>query len=110
MTFVSFREPGVVPRYGLDAERAAQRIHSVDAAGRVRQGIDAMIAIGGRTVVLWPLVLLFWLARLVAGQRFYDAVASRRVIVIPGVCADHCTTGEDGRDFSGGSGAAGSRS
>lgn len=94
VTFVSFRDAGIVERFGLDAGRAAQRIHSIDAAGRVREGIDAMIALGGRTVVLWPLVLLFWLARLAAGQRFYDAFASRRVILIPGVCADHCATGE----------------
>jgi hypothetical protein len=49
-----------------------------------------MLAIAGRTLVLWPLIPALWLARLLAGQRLYDALASRRMILIPGPCADHC--------------------
>ncbi len=93
--FVSFREPGVIERHGLDAGRAARRIQIIDAAGTVREGIDAMMAIAGRTVVLWPLIPLFWAGRLVAGQRFYDAVAARRVILIPGACGEHCAVGTE---------------
>jgi len=110
VSFTSFREDGVVERYGVNAERAARRIHCIDATGRVREGIDAMIAIAGRTIVLWPLVPTFWIARAAAGQRLYDAFASRRVVVIPGACADHCLPPVTNRDVSGGSAADGSRS
>lgn len=90
ITFVSLREPGALARYGVDAARATRRIQVVDAAGRVSEGIDAMLAICGRVLALWPAVPLLWVARLVAGQRPYDALASRRLILIPGPCVDHC--------------------
>jgi predicted DCC family thiol-disulfide oxidoreductase YuxK len=108
--FASFRDEGVVGRYGIAPERAARRIHTVDAAGRVREGIDAMIAIAGRTIVLWPLVPVFWVARVAAGQRPYDVFASRRLVVIPGACAEHCLPRATNPGVSDGSEAAGSPS
>ncbi len=88
--FVSFREPGMVEHYGLDAERAARRIQSLGRGGTVREGIDTMIAIAVRSIVLWPLLPLLLATRLITGQRVYDAVASRRVILVPGACDTHC--------------------
>jgi predicted DCC family thiol-disulfide oxidoreductase YuxK len=88
--WISFRDPGVVARYGLDPDRAARRIQSLDSRGRRREGIDALLAVAVRTPALWPLAPVLGLARRVAGQRLYDALAARRVIVVPGACATHC--------------------
>lgn len=87
---ISFREPGVVERYGLNPRRAAKRIQTATASGEIREGIDSMIDIAARSLVLWPAVPLLMLCRLLAGQRGYDAVASRRLILIPGACEGHC--------------------
>lgn len=88
--FVSFRESGIVELYGLDAERAARRIQSLGRGGKIREGMDTMIAIAIRSVGLWPLVPVFLAGRLIAGQRVYDAVASRRLILVPGACDALC--------------------
>ncbi len=85
LRFVSFR--GLV---SVDQRRAERRILSVDGRGRMREGMDVMLQIATRSPLLWPLVIPVWLIRLVAGQRPYDAVASRRLILVPGPCADHC--------------------
>lgn len=94
LQFISFREPGVVERYGLDPEKAARRIQTMAASGTIREGIDSMIDIAARSVVLWPAVPLLMLCRLLAGQRAYDAIASRRLILIPGACEGHCIVEE----------------
>ncbi|MDR7556104.1 MAG: DCC1-like thiol-disulfide oxidoreductase family protein [Armatimonadota bacterium] len=88
--WISFRDPGVAERYGLDPDRAARRIQSLDGRGRRREGIDALLAVAVRIPLLWPLVPVLGVGRLVAGQRLYDALATRRLIVVPGACAAHC--------------------
>jgi len=90
--FVSFRDPGVLATYGLDADRAARRIQVVTASGAVKEGADALVAISGRLVVLWPLAPLLVAVRLAAGQRLYDVVARRRRVLGPGACAGRCPT------------------
>lgn len=88
--YISFRDPAVLDQTGLDTRRVERRIHSITGSGAVREGIDAMLQITARSVLLWPLVPLFWICRFVAGQRAYDALATRRVILVPGGCADEC--------------------
>jgi predicted DCC family thiol-disulfide oxidoreductase YuxK len=88
--YVSLREPGLVAQSGLDPRRLERRIHSVDARGRVREGIDAMIQLSARSPLLWPLGLGFWVCRALFGQRAYDLLASRRLIVLPGGCGEGC--------------------
>lgn len=88
--FVSFREPGVTELYRLDASRAARRMQSVRPEGRVQEGMDTLVAIAVRSILLWPVLPLLVVGRLVAGQRFYDALARRRLVVVPGACEDHC--------------------
>ncbi|MDR7481028.1 MAG: DCC1-like thiol-disulfide oxidoreductase family protein [Armatimonadota bacterium] len=88
--WVSFRAPGVLERYGLDPDRAARRIQSLDSVGRRREGIDALLAVTLRAPLLWPAVPVLAVGRFVAGQRLYDLLASRRLILVPGACGTHC--------------------
>lgn len=92
--YISFRDPGVVHYYGLDSERAARRIQALDRRGQVREGIDALIAVAARSPLMWPIVPILVLGRGVAGQRFYDAAAARRVILVPGSCQSDCAVSE----------------
>ncbi len=89
--FVSFREPVVMELYGLDPARAARRIHSVAFGGKILEGMDTLQAIAARAILVWPLLPLLLVSRLIAGQRLYDAVASRRFIRVPGACDTHCS-------------------
>ncbi|MGH2396275.1 MAG: DCC1-like thiol-disulfide oxidoreductase family protein [bacterium] len=88
--FISFRDRGVAEQYGLDVSRAERRIQSVDTSGKIREGMDVLLQIGLRATALWPVLPLLLLGRLVVGQRGYDALASRRLILVPGACAQHC--------------------
>ncbi len=88
--YVSFRDAAVRPIPGLDLQRMERRIQSLNGAGRVREGIDVMLQICARSVLLWPLVPVFWICRIVAGQRVYDALATRRMILVPGACGEEC--------------------
>jgi predicted DCC family thiol-disulfide oxidoreductase YuxK len=91
--FVSFREPVVTELYGLDPVRAVRRIQSVTRGGRVLEGMDTLLAIAARSIPVWPLLPLLVAGRLIAGHRFYDAIAARRLIVVPGVCGADCAIG-----------------
>jgi predicted DCC family thiol-disulfide oxidoreductase YuxK len=88
--FVSFRTPGLAELFALDPRRLERRIHSVGPDGTVREGMDVMIQIAGRAVLLWPLAPLLVAARLAAGQRAYDALAARRTVLVPAACHDAC--------------------
>jgi len=83
--YVSFRGLSSVDQW-----RAERRILSVDSRGRVREGIDVMIQIAARSPLLWVAVIPLLAIRLVAAQRAYDFVASRRIVLVPGPCGDHC--------------------
>jgi predicted DCC family thiol-disulfide oxidoreductase YuxK len=94
---ISFREPGVLAQYNLDAERLEARIHARTARVTV-EGIDAMTLIAMRLPLLWPTVPLLWVAvRLGVGQQVYDWIAARRTI-IPSGCADACPLPTAGAD------------
>ena len=83
---ISFRDAGVVERFGLDPARAAARLHA-QAAGAPApvEGIDAVILIATRPPPLWPVLPVFWLARRLGfGQRLYDWLAVRRTITPAG--------------------------
>ena len=56
--FVSFREPGVIERYGLDADKVERRMHSTADGRRFAEGIDAVIQMATRLLPLWPAVPL----------------------------------------------------
>ncbi|GAB4199766.1 MAG: hypothetical protein OHK0022_20280 [Roseiflexaceae bacterium] len=87
---ISFREPGVVNTYGLDAERAEARMQARGRRGTTVEGIDAVLLIATRLPLLWPALPLLWTARaLGAGQAAYDWIAARRTI-IPAGCAQQC--------------------
>ncbi|MGH2404494.1 MAG: DCC1-like thiol-disulfide oxidoreductase family protein [bacterium] len=90
MDFISFRENGVAERYSLDVGRAERRIQSIGPTARIREGMDALLQIAYRAVPVWPVVPLLLLARLVGGQRAYDALATRRLVLVPGACVTHC--------------------
>jgi predicted DCC family thiol-disulfide oxidoreductase YuxK len=83
---VSFRDPGVIERFGLDPARAAARLHARNAGGPAPvEGIDAVILIATRLPPVWPAVPLLWIAaRLGWGQRVYDWIAARRTIIPAG--------------------------
>jgi len=90
--YVSFREPGALEPWGLSSDRAARRIQSIGSGGRVAEGVDAMIRIFARSPVLAPLLPVLLACRLVAGQRAYDALAARRLVIVPGACHAGCAT------------------
>ena len=83
---VSFRDPGVLERFGLDPRRAAARLQAVAAiAASPVEGIEAVILIATRLPPAWPAVPLLWAAtRLGLGQRVYDWIAARRTIIPSG--------------------------
>jgi antimicrobial peptide system SdpB family protein len=94
----SSRDQDISVTYGVDTERAERRIQGVRPNGRWNEGMDTMVAISLRSPLLWPLLPLLLLGRLLFGQRAYDAIASRRLIVIPGGCPEHCALGGKGRN------------
>ncbi len=67
-------------------ERPEQRIQSIMPGGKVHEGMDVMVQIAGRSVLLWPLLPLVALGRLLFGQRAYDLVAARRYKIMGGAC------------------------
>lgn len=83
---VSFRDPGVIERFGLDPVRAAARLHTRAAgAPAPAEGIDAVTLIATRVPLLSPLVPFLWIAARVGwGQRVYDWIAARRTIIPAG--------------------------
>jgi hypothetical protein len=88
--FVSFRERGVPEIYALDPERAAQRMISRDAAGRIREGIETLTAIAARSPLLAPALLVLVPCRLLSGQAAYDRLARSRLVIVPHACDAHC--------------------
>ncbi len=90
--FVSFRERGVPEIYALDVERASRRMVSRDAAGRVRDGIETLIAIAWRSPLLALALPGLALCRLATGQAAYDRLARSRLVIVPHECDAHCTT------------------
>lgn len=91
LTFVSFRDPGVIERYGLSPEKVEQRLHSTADGRHFRDGIDGIIQMSSRLPLLWPLVPLMWIARRIGmGQKAYDFIASRRTVIPAGGCDDTC--------------------
>ncbi|MGH2374772.1 MAG: DCC1-like thiol-disulfide oxidoreductase family protein [bacterium] len=90
ITFSSFRDRGVVERYGLDMRRAERRIQSVAHSGEVREGMDVLLQVSLRAIPLWPFIPVVLLARIAFGHRAYDALATRRIVLVPGACAGHC--------------------
>ncbi|MBI3974985.1 MAG: DUF393 domain-containing protein [Armatimonadetes bacterium] len=83
---VSFRDPGVVQRFGLDPAKVAARLHAqARGAPRPREGIDALILIATRLPPVWPLLPVLWIAaRIGLGQRVYDWIAARRTLIPAG--------------------------
>ncbi len=92
--FVSFREPGIPEIYGLDPAAAARRMVSITRRGRRREGMDTLVGVAARAVLLWPALPVLLAGRLMAGQRWYDAIARRRMILVPGACQGRCPLGE----------------
>jgi predicted DCC family thiol-disulfide oxidoreductase YuxK len=90
--FVSFRERGVPEIYALDPERAAQRMISRDAAGRIGEGVETLIAIAWRSPVMILGVPALALCKLIAGQAAYDRLARSRLIIVPHACDARCAT------------------
>jgi predicted DCC family thiol-disulfide oxidoreductase YuxK len=85
--YVSFR---TAP--GIDQDRAVRRILSRRHDGVVREGMDVLIQITARSPCLWGFLPLLVFSRLVFGQRLYDTLARRRLVIVPGGCDEHCPT------------------
>lgn len=90
ITFRSMRDPGVAAETGVPAEELARRMYARDPqSGQLWAGVDAFAAVAARVpllVPLWPLIRLSSVLGL--GQRLYDYVAARRVIIPVGNCED----------------------
>lgn len=80
LEFVSFRDPGVIEREGLNAGRLQRRMQSRRArGGPIHEGIDAVIQIAWRVPLLWLAAPVLLVARWTGvGQPAYDFIAARR--------------------------------
>jgi predicted DCC family thiol-disulfide oxidoreductase YuxK len=91
LELVSFRDPGVAERYGLDPAKLEQRLHTTSNGKEFREGIDAVIQMMSRVIPFWPLVPFLWTAKVLGfGQWAYDRIAARRTIIPAGGCEDQC--------------------
>ncbi len=63
-----------------------QRIQSVTLDGQTWEGMDVMVQVAARSVLLWPLLPLVVLGRLLFRHRPYDFVADRRYKIMGGTC------------------------
>ncbi len=90
ITFRSMRDPDAAARSGVTAEEMARRMYARDPkTGRLWAGIDAFAATAARVPLLMPLWPLLKLSSALGiGQRVYDFVAARRVIIPVGNCED----------------------
>jgi len=89
---VRYRSFRTVPE--IDQDRAARRILSRRSDGAIREGMDVLIQIAGRAPCLWPAVPPLVVGRVLFGQRLYDAMARRRLVMVPGGCDEHCPAGQ----------------
>jgi predicted DCC family thiol-disulfide oxidoreductase YuxK len=90
LSFVSFRDPQVVFAAQLDLARAEERIQVINATGKKLEGARAMAAMCVRVPMLAPVAPFIAVANgLGFGDRLYDWLASRRVIVAVN-CDDSC--------------------
>ncbi|MEJ8548114.1 DCC1-like thiol-disulfide oxidoreductase family protein [Brevibacillus borstelensis] len=92
LRYASFREQSVCEAYGLDPQKAEQRMHSKRIGDTdLHGGIHAFIQISKRIVPMWLISPLLCLAnRLGIGQKVYDFIAARRTIMPTGGCDDSC--------------------
>lgn len=89
----SFRHSDEYAEYGIERDALERRMHVVDlATGEVQQGFAAIRAVASRILYLCPLrPFLALVARTGQGDRLYDALASRRLIVPdPSLCGPSC--------------------
>lgn len=84
LSFASARDPAVFGRFPIGRDRAVRRLMCLSPAGRVYEGIDAVIQIALRLPLLWPFVPLLAVSRWIGvGGPLYDVVASRRTVMAP---------------------------
>ncbi len=100
LTMVSFRDQEMVARYHLDLERLEKRMQVADASDKIREGMDAVLLVASRLVLLWPLLPALAACRLAFGHRAYDWLAGRRLVVVPGACGPgHRCEGAQAREI-----------
>lgn len=89
LELVSFRDPQIADRIPVDLERAERRMICISPSGRHYEGIDALIQVTITIPALWMFVPFLLVARALGfGQRLYDFVASRRIILPVHSCSD----------------------
>ncbi|HWS56086.1 MAG TPA: DCC1-like thiol-disulfide oxidoreductase family protein [Pyrinomonadaceae bacterium] len=94
----SFRHGDEYAAHGITAEALERRMHVVDlTTGEVRAGFAAARALASLILYLYPLrPLLAALDLAGLGERLYDALASRRLIVPdPALCGASCNADFD---------------
>lgn len=92
LKFYSFRDEEILTKYKLDITKLEKRIHSKKInEDKLFEGIHSFIQITKRIPILWPLLLLMYLANSIGlGQKTYDIIANKRKIVPSGTCDDNC--------------------
>jgi predicted DCC family thiol-disulfide oxidoreductase YuxK len=80
LEFVSFRDPDVVTRHGLDTVRLERRMQARPSRGSVTQeGFDAVWLVATRVPLLWPALPALALAKWTGlGRVAYDWVSAQR--------------------------------
>ncbi len=84
--YAPYQVPGILEEHGITVDRAERRMQSTTPGGALREGMDTMVQIFGRSPLLWPFFPMMWICRLVLGHRTYDWVAERRHRILPGRC------------------------
>lgn len=80
LEFVSFRDPEVIARHGLDAARLERRMQArLSRNGTIREGFEAVLLVVKRIPMLWPVLPALVLAKWTGvGRAAYDWVSARR--------------------------------
>ncbi|WP_025026226.1 DCC1-like thiol-disulfide oxidoreductase family protein [Caldalkalibacillus mannanilyticus] len=95
--FKSFRDEKVAVEYGIDLQRAEERMLCKKLSGTViSEGIDSFIEMSKRVPIMWLILPVLLLARLCGvGQKLYDYIASRRTIIPSSHCDEQCLIQND---------------
>ncbi|HET7657301.1 MAG TPA: DUF393 domain-containing protein [Bacillales bacterium] len=91
ISFLSFREPGVIDHYHLNEKRPEERICSIRLRDEATfEGIETILQIAVRLPLYWIFVPFLYMAiGFGLGQPAYDFIAKRRKIVPVGQCDEN---------------------
>ncbi|WP_127531287.1 DCC1-like thiol-disulfide oxidoreductase family protein [Paenibacillus kobensis] len=90
--YVSFRDPSILTRYGIDPSKAEARMLGLNLSNnKMYEGIYTFAQIFKKNRLLIPMwIFLYILGKIGVGQSIYDYIARRRFVVPIGKCDSNC--------------------